>query len=293
MWKKYRDLYAGGERIRENAHEYLVRRHKEPGEIYAERLSRVFYENYVGSIVDWYAATLLRREPVLSCEGPDTGSKDFFNLLSEDCDLKGTNFSEFFRQRMIQAFVCGTSYIAVEFPRAKGPVVSRADEDASGRSRAYLVDYWPEEVINWNYDQTGSMEWVVIRTSCLQQSHVTDTKWEAETRWIYYDREHFQVYRKAGEGQPIELADEGRHGLASLRSFTNAARPLRNRFSSIRRQKLRGTNEWAVTSDQESCTGQPAGRQLNEQGVWMGIITQVTSRMRLSSWWRRMHCRCW
>ena len=43
MWKQYKDLYSGGERLRENASEYLVRRHKEPGEVYAERLSRVFY----------------------------------------------------------------------------------------------------------------------------------------------------------------------------------------------------------------------------------------------------------
>ena len=36
-----------------------------------ERLTRVFYENYVGSIVDWYAATLFRREPVLTFEGDE------------------------------------------------------------------------------------------------------------------------------------------------------------------------------------------------------------------------------
>jgi hypothetical protein len=69
MWKQYKDLYAGGEQLRAAASEYLVRRHKEPGEIYQERLSRVFYENYIGSIVDWYAATLMRREPVLSMDG--------------------------------------------------------------------------------------------------------------------------------------------------------------------------------------------------------------------------------
>ena len=57
----------------------------------------------------------------------------------------------------------------------------------------------------------------MIRTSCLQQSKVTDAKWEKETRWIYYDRENFQIYRKAGETEPIELIDEGRHGLAALR----------------------------------------------------------------------------
>jgi hypothetical protein len=215
-WKKYRDLYVGGERLRENAAEYLVRRHKEPGEIYGERLSRVFYENYVGSIIDWYAATLLRREPILLFEGRDDAATDFYNLFADNCDLKGTSISEYFRQRLIQALICGSSYVVVEFPRFSEPVLTRADEDASGRSRAYLVDYWPDEVINWNYSEDGRLEWAVIRTSCLKQSTVTDTRWETETRWIYYDRQKFVIYRKAGDGQQIELIDEGPHALASL-----------------------------------------------------------------------------
>ena len=63
MWRKYRDLYAGGEQMKLNASEYLTRRQKEPHDVYSERLGRVFYENYTGSIIDWYAATLFRREP--------------------------------------------------------------------------------------------------------------------------------------------------------------------------------------------------------------------------------------
>jgi hypothetical protein len=217
MWKQYQDLYAGGERLRANASEYLVRRHKEPAEVYGERLSRVFYENYVGSIIDWYAATLLRREPIMLFEGHDPAAKAFYNLLADDCDLKGTNLSDFFRRQFVQALVCGSSYAVVDFPRAGTSALSRAEEDASGRSRAYLVDYSPEEVINWSYDPTGGLEWAVIRTSCLQQSKVTDAKWEKETRWIYYDRENFQIFRKAAEERPMELIDEGRHGLAALR----------------------------------------------------------------------------
>jgi hypothetical protein len=217
MWKQYRDLYAGGEQLRENAQDYLLRRHKEPGEVYQERLSRVFYENYVGSIVDWYSATLMRREPVLLFDGNDGAAKEFFNVFTEDCDLRGTTLSEFFRQRFVQTLVYGKSYVAVDFPRTDQPASTRAEEDAQGRSRAYLVDYGPDEVINWNYDRTGGLDWAVVRTSCLQQSRVTDAKWERETRWIYYDREKFQVYRKAGENKPIDLVDEGRHGLAALR----------------------------------------------------------------------------
>src|SRR3954452_10418976 len=69
MWKQYKDLYAGGERLRQNAADYLVSRQKEPTPVYQERLNRVFYENSVVSIIDWFAATLMRREPMLQFEG--------------------------------------------------------------------------------------------------------------------------------------------------------------------------------------------------------------------------------
>ncbi len=77
IWRKYKDLYSGGEQFREHASEYLVRRGKEGASIYMERLGRVFYENYIGSIIDWYAATLMRREPVLELKGNTESSSKF------------------------------------------------------------------------------------------------------------------------------------------------------------------------------------------------------------------------
>jgi hypothetical protein len=215
MWRKYRDLYAGGEQIRQNAAEYLVRRNKEPNDVFEERLSRVFYENYAGSIVDWYAATLMRREPVMLFEGNHDAGKRYFNLLVEDCDLKGTNLCEFYRQQFIRALVWGRSYIAVEFPKVAETPKSRAEEDAMGRSRAYLVDYSPDEVINWSRDAEGSLEWVVIRTENLRQPKITDDGWMKVTRWLYYDRQEFKIFERQKEGAPITLVDEGKHGLAS------------------------------------------------------------------------------
>jgi hypothetical protein len=254
-WKQYGDLYAGGEQLREHAAEYLVRRHKEPGEIYRERLARVFYENYIGSIIDWYAATLMRSEPVLLFEGSDAAAKGFYSVLYEDCDLKGTELGEFFRQRFVEALVSGSSYVVVDFPKANGAVRSRAEEDASGQSRAYLMGYGADEVINWNYDRTGGLEWVVLRTTCLQQSKATDAKWEQETRWIYYDRENYQIYRKGGEASPIELIDEGRHGLAPLRRVpvfqmkVSEGLWLMNKSASLQLEHFNKSNalSWALT----------------------------------------------
>src|SRR5689334_10532433 len=167
MWRQYQHLYAGGETLRRHAAEYLTRRQKEPAATFEERLGRVFYENYVGSIIDWFAATLLRREPVLLFEGEDSRAKEFYAGFAQDCDLRGTNLSEFFRRQFVNTLVYGSSYTVVDFPRVAGPWLTRAEEDASGRSRAFLAEHTPEDVINWSYDPAGGLEWVVIRNSCL------------------------------------------------------------------------------------------------------------------------------
>ncbi len=216
-WKMYRDLYAGGERMRESAAEYLEQRQKEPGHVYRERLGKVFYENYVGSIVDWYSATLFRREPLLSFEGHNDSGKQFFADFVEDCDRRGTALSDFLRNRLIEGLVGGASYILVDFPKVDGVVDSRAEEDASGRSRAYLVGYAVEDVINWSHDDQGNLDWVVLRTSSMKKDRVEDDEWKQVSTWSYYDKQNYRVFRQStGEKEEgrIELVDAGPHGLA-------------------------------------------------------------------------------
>jgi hypothetical protein len=217
MWQQYRDLYAGGEQFKMNADRYLVRRQKEPGDVYAERLHRSFYENYIGSIVDWYAATLFRREPVLAFEGNNERAKSFFGKFIDDCDLKGTSLTEFFRRQFIDALVGGKSFILIDFPRLGHPAGTRAEEDERGASRAYLVSYTADELINWSYDEHGHYQWVVLRTQSLKKAKIEDPVWIKLTRWVYYDKENYRIYEQSEHGThrgEIEIVGEGRHGLA-------------------------------------------------------------------------------
>ena len=217
VWQQYRDLYVGGEQFKGRADRYLVRRQKEPLDVYAERLSRSFYENYVGSIVDWYTATLFRREPVLTFEGTNERARQFFGKFIDDCDLKGASIAEFFRRQFVEALICGKSYILVDFPRQNGPAGTRAEEDERGASRAYLVSYSADELINWSYDEHGHYQWVVLRTESLRKDRIEDAAWKKQVRWVYYDKENFRIYEQAERGNEhgrIELVSEGRHGLA-------------------------------------------------------------------------------
>lgn len=214
--RKYRDLYTGGEEFLNHASEYLIQRHKEPLDVYSERLQRVFYENYIGSIVDWYAATLFRREPIICFDGPNDAGRQFFSEFTDDCDLRGTSLTDFMRKRLIEALVQGASYVLVDFPKASERVESRAQEDELGMSRAYLVGYSPEDLTNWSYDEKGRFEWIVLRTERLRRDRPDDSG-AAEITWTYYDKERFQTYRQLKTGEEsgkIELVDAGLHGLA-------------------------------------------------------------------------------
>ena len=219
MWQTYRDLYAGGEQLKTNAERYLIRRQREPNDVYAERLRRVFYENYSGSIVDWYAASLFRTEPVLLYEGNNEPAKNFYSEFAGNCDHRGTALSDFLRKRLIDALIAGASYVLVDFPRSNEVATSRAEEEEKGISRAYLVGCQAEDLINWSLDERGNYEWVVLRSTIEKNGDPSTGKIAKETRWSYYDKRNFRIYVQAeeeGKKGEIELADEGLHGLAKL-----------------------------------------------------------------------------
>ncbi len=213
-FRMYRDLYAGGLQFKQRAGEYLLRRQKEPLDVYSERLQRAFYQNYVGSIVDWYASTLFRREPSVHFEGNfDTGQK-FFPAFMEDCDRKGTKLGTFFRQCLIDTLIAGRTHVLIDFPRVEAVPTNRAEEDAVGLSRAYLIQYQAEDLINWSIDEHGEYEWIVLRQKVRRQPSVNSPEIVEETYWRYYDRTGFQIYRRSerqsGEAV-ICLIDSGSH----------------------------------------------------------------------------------
>lgn len=219
MWRTYRDLYVGGSQFHHRAEHYLLRRQKEPLDVYSERLFRVFYENYIGSIIDWYQSTLFRRGASLQLENGSDTARDFLTAFTDDCDLRGTSLSEFFRQCLTDALITGKSHILVDFPRAQKPPANLAEEEAAGLSRAYLVQYRTEDLINWGLDERGEYEWVVLRKTMQSQPKVDSPDLVEETCWYYFDKSTFRIYRRQererhGEhSAPIVLVAEGNHAL--------------------------------------------------------------------------------
>jgi hypothetical protein len=261
MWERYRDFYVGGEQVRRNAPRYLVRRQKEPQDIYTERVSRAFYENYLGSCIDWYAATLFRRSPGVELRTEDPSAKAFYREFLDDADRCGHPLFSLMRDVFIDALVYGCGYVLIDFPAGSGGAMTRAEEDAAGLSRAYLTRVTPLELINWREDERGELEWAVLRTERIYQESAEAAATVQEQRWTYYDRESFKVFvRRRREGEPaeagggIEQIGEGRHGLADqqrtplVRMSVSDGLWLANKAAQLQQEHFNKSNalSWAL-----------------------------------------------
>ena len=216
--QRYQDLYAGGEELNSRVGDYLLPKPREGSDAYNDRLQRAYYENYIGSIIDWYAATLFRREAVLSLEGDSAAGRKFFAEFASDCDRIGTSLTDFYRGRFIDTLIHGRSYVLADFPKPGARPRNRAEEELLGASRAYLTGYGVENLINWSTDARGQFDWVVLRQAPPDKGSAADQDANAEVRWLYYDREQFRVYRAPLKKQDKpELIDHGYHGMARQR----------------------------------------------------------------------------
>ena len=66
--------------------------------------------------------------------------------------------------------VFGRSYVLVDFPFRSSRWGHGPKKRSGGFSRAYLVDYRADQVINWERDEQGRYEWVVLRTKEQRRS---------------------------------------------------------------------------------------------------------------------------
>jgi hypothetical protein len=161
---------------------------------------------------------LFRREPSFTYESGLESGKKFLGQFFENCDLRGSRLSEFFRECLIEALIVGRVHVLVDFPRVSITPTNRAEEDAAGLSRAYLVRFQCEELINWSTDEHGQYEWVVLRQSVRKQPRFDSPDVVEETHWRYYSTTEYKTFRErkvGGKSTGIELVHEGLHALTA------------------------------------------------------------------------------
>lgn len=146
------DLYVGGYQILENAGEYIHQLQSEHPVRYKERLKSTAFVGYMAQIVDSLTGGTFS-DPLQVSHVEGTPEPDFWEDFGENADLRGASVEDVCRQALTDALIYGRTFIACDFPTLDGIVTTRAEEDASGASRAYVVPVEPAQLIDWEYSE--------------------------------------------------------------------------------------------------------------------------------------------
>lgn len=226
-WAECRALYAGGPRLLQDREvlERLFPRHMhEIAAVYEQRKARAHYFPYAGTIIDHLLAGLGTDPLVVSfAETDDKGATTLpaaaewwerwvrdvtdeaerpadYGLEDtddEDDDEGGRTMHHFLVDVLREALQTRTAWVLADLPEAgeAGPEPTSALDLEQGRLDPYLCLIPAEQVIDWNCDDRGKPEWVLILTCRQVRATPRDrrgkvlhvyTLWTAES-WARYE----------------------------------------------------------------------------------------------------------
>lgn len=207
-WSRYHDvwdmldlLFRSGEAIQSQAGRFLRKRPKELPEVYSMRLAGFDHTPVMGTALGWYQAKLFAKDPAIDIRSkgesdpeklPDA-MKATYTAFLQDCDRSGTTFVDLWRLIFQNLLVFKGCYVCVDLPRL-GTQPNRAAQRAAGGMNPYLMIYDPRSVINWDVDEFGNLEWIVIKIRSYKQEFLGDGL--DVDRWYYYDKKEYRIYER-------------------------------------------------------------------------------------------------
>ena len=206
-WRKCRALYSGGPALL-NDEEILKcvmpKHNAEEDHVYKERLSRAFYIPYPGSIIDKIVSELtgkpvtVERSPVkeevhangaVSREPDKTPLPPFYAQFFDDCSKPGglsMSVNQLAREQILTALQCQSAWTLVDMPKAppEGYANRKMQEDA-GALRAYACPIAPENVIDWECDESGEFTFVLIQEISSKREGIAGKRNTVKITWRY------------------------------------------------------------------------------------------------------------
>jgi hypothetical protein len=200
-WSTIRDLYVGGFSLAARARQYLPKLVNETDERYKERLSSAVYSNHFSTILDNGVAELFREK--LSMASP-AEVDEFWSTFAADTDLRGNDLSSVLKDVLLDALLCGRTYLGIDFPRVEG-ASSLAEENALGGARAYAFPIKADGVTDWEHASVskidlgpGKSSFTIGRFSwCVQRAVRFDRPSPGAPAW---PAEEFTVWQMSHDG---------------------------------------------------------------------------------------------
>lgn len=190
-WKVVNDVYTGTRHMREMSTEYLPREPAESYRAYSIRRAKAILYNAVRQTVKGATGMVFKRSPDESNDIPPQIREDMKNI-----DLAGTQFNDFCKNVFEAAFRDGHCYILVEYQKKNDNVISRLDEEKTGR-RPWWVMLTKDKVINWRTKEVNG-ETMLSQVTIEQDVLIDDGKFgeKRQKQWLVLYPGYWEMYNQ-------------------------------------------------------------------------------------------------
>ena len=136
MWLRARDVIAGEDAVKVGGIKYLPRLDSQSDNEYLGYKSRACFFNATSRTRDGFLGLLFRRDPEVKLPDRHAGVGGALRVFTDDVDLMGTSLFTFCKGVTGEVLSVGRSGTLVDW-------------QSDGESRAYVVRYAAEDILNW------------------------------------------------------------------------------------------------------------------------------------------------
>jgi hypothetical protein len=214
-------LYRGGQCFTRRLYRFLVQNEYEPDTRYAKRVASARYFNYLGPIIDRFAAALIQVPPAI-IKIEESAPDEFWKTWQSDVDGSGTDLSELARETITDALMKRRTFLVVEKPT--GEAETEAEWKAKGLGNVRVRELETQHVIDWSCnEESGVVEWLIHHDIDRPRSSPLSKRNRVVETWTIYDAEAVSTYRleyeegnRPGIETEVPLVDRVPHGLGRI-----------------------------------------------------------------------------
>ena len=145
-WLRARDVIAGDDAVKAAGIKYLPRLDSQTDDEYLGYKSRSCFFNATSRTCDGFLGLLFRRDPEVKLPDRHAGVGGALRVFSDDVDLMGTSLFTYCKGVVGEVLAVGRCGTLIDW-QGGGSGASRTGNN--GESRAYVVRYVAEDILNW------------------------------------------------------------------------------------------------------------------------------------------------
>ncbi len=204
MYEEYNALYEGGKTFEKFKDRFLTKNEFEPPQIAKSRKDNAEYQNFIGPIIDQFAAQLYSSPFKIDSEAGNIKEIDsFYADFQNDVDGNGKDLINFMQDRFTTAVVKGCAWWVAELPplseelsllKKEGRLSAEA-MDQGGYNRVTLCAIDNYQVYDYQLDNYGKFLWIKLYKceSIVRDPFTSDRSTITET-WKFYDAQNITTF---------------------------------------------------------------------------------------------------